>query len=57
LISHDESHGDDHGHDHDHGGNGEIHIRFTPLEHNEHGPITAYRIVVLNETEPVPFVR
>lgn len=33
----------------------EIHIRFEALTNNIGGPITAYRIVVINETEPAPF--
>ena len=48
-----------HGHDDEgeHNGveNGEIHIEVYPLTRNKNGPISAYRIVVLDETNPVPF--
>ena len=44
LIAHD-------GHAHQ----GEIHIRFSPLTRNPNGPVTSYRVVVINETEPAPF--
>ena len=44
-------HDDGHGHD----GGEEIHIRFSPLESNPNGPVTAYRVVVLDETEPSVF--
>ena len=38
-------------HDHD----GEIHVKVTPLEKNRKGPISSYRIVVIDETDPSPF--
>lgn len=34
---------------------GELHIKFKPLTVNRFGPITSYRIVVINETEASPF--
>ena len=49
-----------HGHDDDEEENsgvenGEIHIEVYPLSRNKNGPISAYRIIVLDETNPVPF--
>ena len=35
--------------------NGELHIEVYPLTRNKNGPISAYRIIVLDETNPVPF--
>ena len=35
--------------------NGEIHVIVKPLERFRYGPITSYRIVVIDETDPVPF--
>ena len=35
--------------------NGEIHVQVTPLERHRNGPITAYRVVVIDETQPAPF--
>lgn len=42
---------------HGHGqvNDGEIHVKLKPLEENPRGPISAYRVVVLDETDPVPF--
>ncbi|TRY75642.1 hypothetical protein TCAL_04584 [Tigriopus californicus] len=48
LVSH-------HGQEHEVEDDNEIHIRFQALTNNVGGPITAYRIVVINETEPAPF--
>ncbi len=39
-------------HDDDHG---EIHVRFSPVSDNPSGPITAYRVVVINESRPAAF--
>ncbi len=39
--------GDDHA--------GEIHVKIVPLERNRKGPISGYRIVVIDETDPAPF--
>ena len=35
--------------------NGEIHVKISPLTRFRNGPITSYRIVVIDETDPVPF--
>ena len=35
--------------------NGEIHIEVYPLSRNRNGPISAYRIIVIDETNPAPF--
>ncbi len=44
---------------HEHGDNdaGELHVKLLPLEDNPFGPITSYRVVVINETDdnPIPF--
>ena len=34
---------------------GEIHVKLVPLERNRKGPISAYRVVVIDETDPAPF--
>ena len=34
---------------------GRMYVRFEPLTGNPNGPVTGYRIVVINATEPVPF--
>jgi len=34
---------------------GEIHVKLSPLERNRKGPISSYRIVVIDETDPAPF--
>ena len=39
--------GDDH--------HGEIHVKLVPLERNRKGPISGYRVVVIDETDPTPF--
>ena len=51
LISH------GHSEEGDHSGvvNGEIHIEVHPLARNRNGPISAYRIIVIDETNPAPF--
>lgn len=35
--------------------NGLIHVKLTPSELNRKGPISAYRVVVIDETDPAPF--
>ncbi len=34
---------------------GEILVKLSKLEKNRKGPISAYRIVVIDETDPMPF--
>ena len=34
---------------------GRLYLRFEPLSGNPNGPVTGYRVVVINATEPVPF--
>ena len=50
LISHGHSEGGHSGVE-----NGEIHVEVHPLTRNRNGPISAYRIIVIDETDPVPF--
>ncbi len=48
LIRHDED-------NHDHGG--EIHVQLKKMSRNRFGPITKYRVLVIDETDPAPFVK
>ena len=47
-----------HHHEHDHHGEGgEIHVQLQGLERNRYGPITKYRVLVVDETTPAPFLK
>ena len=47
-------HGD---HDHNQDFDGEIHVQLKPLYRNKYGPISKYRVLVLDETRPSPFLK
>ncbi len=50
LIEHHDDGEDDGGHHH-----GELHIKFEPLSNNPGGPVSSYRVAVINESDPAPF--
>ena len=40
---------------HGHGHDGEIHLKLSPLSNNPSGPVSSYRVVVMNESDRSPF--
>ena len=46
---------DEHKHEHDH--DGEIHVQLKSLKRNRYGPISKYQVLVLDETNPAPFLK